>query len=124
MYRYNNLVRLQRQAVVKDRPDCNVEEDLVAAEDEHHLDEHDGRRPEQAPAETRPMGRREAQCRVVIQYDTSHDQEEEAEPPARRKAVDKSVALRALVVVGVGRRAGRSRREEVNSFPRGVTIYS
>ena len=43
MYRYNNLVRLQRQAVVKDRPDCYVEENLVAAEDEHHLDEHDGR---------------------------------------------------------------------------------
>ena len=31
--------------MVKDRPDCHVEEDLVAAEDEHHLDEHDGRRP-------------------------------------------------------------------------------
>ena len=29
--------------MVKDRPDGNVEEYLVAAEDEHHLDEHDGR---------------------------------------------------------------------------------
>ena len=36
-------MRFQRQAVVKDRPDGYVEEYLVAAEDEHHLDEHDGR---------------------------------------------------------------------------------
>ena len=49
-----SLVRFQRQAVVKDRPDGYVEEYLVAAEDKHHLEEHDGRRPEQAPAETRP----------------------------------------------------------------------
>ena len=103
----NNLVCLQRQAVVKDRPDCYVEEDLVAAEDKHHLEEHDGGGPEQAPAETRPMGRREAQCRVVIQHDAPHDQEEEAEPPASRETVDKSVALRALVVVGVGQPSKR-----------------
>ena len=104
----NNLVCLQRQAVVKDRPDCYVEEDLVAAEDEHHLDEHDDRRPEQAPAGTRWMHRcRELQVRVMVQDDATHDQEEEAEPPASREPVDKSVALRALVVVGVGQPSKR-----------------
>ena len=78
-------MRLQRQAVVKDRPDCYVEEDLVAAEDKHHLDEHDGRRPEQAPAETRRMHRRrKLKGRVMVQHDAPHDQEEEAEPPACR----------------------------------------
>ena len=49
----NNLVCLQRQAVVKDRPDGYVEEYLVAAEDKHHLEEHDGGGPEQAPADRR-----------------------------------------------------------------------
>ncbi len=89
-----SLVRFQRQAVVKDRPDGYVEEYLVAAEDEHHLDEHDGRRPEHAPAGTRRMHRRgELQGRVVVQHDAPHDQEEEAEPPARREAVWKADSL-------------------------------
>ena len=109
-----SLVRFQRQAVVKDRPDGYVEEYLVAAEDKHHLEEHDGGGPEQAPAETRRMGRREAQCRVVIQYNAPHDQEEEAEPPARREAVDEGVALGALVVVGVGQ---PSERDELSPAP-------
>ena len=108
MYRYNNLVRLQRQAVVEDRPDCNVEKNLVAAEDEHHLEEYDGGRPEQAPAGTRRMHRRrKLKGRVMVQHDAPHDQEEEAEPPASRETVDKSVALRALVVVGVGQPSKR-----------------
>ena len=71
-------MRLQRQAVVKDRPDRYVEEDLVAAEDEHHLDEHDGRRPEQAPTGTRWMQRRrKTQGRVMVQDDASHGASEE-----------------------------------------------
>ena len=73
-----SLVRFQRQAVVKDRPDGYVEEYLVAAEDEHHLDEHDGRRPEQAPTGTRWMQRRrKTQGRVMVQDDASHGASEE-----------------------------------------------
>ena len=96
-------MRLQCQAVVKDRPDRYVEEDLVAAKDEHHLDEHDGRRPEQAPAGTRRMHRRgKLQGRVMVQDDAPHDQEEETEPPARREAVDEGVRLGRHVVVVSG----------------------
>ena len=62
--------------MVKDRPDCYVEENLVAAEDEHHLEEHDGGRPEQAPAGTRRMHRRrKLKGRVVVQDDAPHDQQ-------------------------------------------------
>ena len=80
----------ERHGVIEDRIHGEREECHEAEEDEDDLNQHDGNLMERAHG---AHLRREVERRVMVHEDQRDAEEHQAEPPARREAVDEGVRL-------------------------------